>query len=71
MDFKVSYWSVKMVWHRLLSYASWSRQSRHKKLQAPSKLHMLSVSEVHSLGPQIVDAEQFARIMASTHSLSL
>lgn len=54
-----------------LSYASWSQQSTDKKLRASSKLQILSVSEVHSLGAQIIDVEQFERIMASVHSVYL
>lgn len=54
-----------------LSYASWSQQSTDKKSRAPSKLQILSVSEVHSLGPQIIDVEQFEHIMASVHSVYL
>lgn len=54
-----------------LSYASWSQQSTDKKSRPPSKLQILPISEVHSLGPQIIDVEQFEHIMASVHSVYL
>lgn len=47
-----------------LDYPSSSQPSTDKNLRVPSERQMLFLSDIHSLAPQIIDAEQFELITA-------